>query len=436
MVSSCRAATRFAELAAALHGLSMSSLGNPTGAALDAAIERAAAGERLGASDALALLRDADLPTLGSLADAARFRRHPAPMVTYIVDRNVNPTNVCVTDCGFCGFFRRPGGEGAYVLERETIYRKIDELVALGGVLVLMQGGHHPYLKVDWFEALLRDLGTRYPSIHLHAMSPSEIDHLAKLEKCDVGSVIERLHAAGMKSIPGGGAEILVDRVRKLIAPKKCSSAEWLEVMRQAHRRGIRTTATMMFGHVETLEERVEHLMRLRELQDEHGGFTAFACWNFQPKGVPLGDALGGRKTTPVDYLRTVAVARLVLDNVPSIQASYVTQGIDGAQLSLRFGVNDFGGGMMEENVVSAAGCRELTTLDEIERRIDEAGFAPRRRDFYYRVIDPRGEVPAGAPFPYRDAGGTSARERAVEAASRALLGGKRPLIGSRIGRR
>ena len=411
----------------------MSTVGQIT--SLERAIERAAAGERLSAGEALALLRDADLATLGALADAARFRVHPAPMVTYIVDRNVNPTNVCITDCGFCAFYRRPGDDGAYVLERETIYRKIDELVAIGGVLVLMQGGHHPYLKIAWFEELLRDLGRRYPQVHLHAMSPPEIDHLAKLERTDVGSVIERLHAAGMRSIPGGGAEILVDRVRKAIAPKKCSSAEWLEVMRQAHRRGIRTTATMMFGHVETLEERVEHLMRLRDLQDEHGGFTAFACWNFQPKGVPLGAQLGERKTTPADYFRTVAVARLVLDNVQNVQASYVTQGIDGGQISLRFGVNDFGGGMMEENVVSAAGCRKLTTLDEIERRIEEAGFAPRRRDFYYRVIDARGDVPATAPFPYVGPDGKRARDRAIEQATLALRNGKRALVGSKIGR-
>jgi cyclic dehypoxanthinyl futalosine synthase len=402
---------------------------------LDAIAERALAGARLSADDALVLLRDANLTALGALADAVRWRLHPEPMVTYIVDRNVNPTNVCVTDCGFCAFYRRPGQEGEYVLDRAVIYQKVDELLAIGGVLVLMQGGHHPYLKTAWFADLLRDLKARYPKLHLHAMSPPEIDHLAKLDKCDVGAVIDRLREAGLDSIPGGGAEILVDRVRRVIAPKKCSTAEWLEVMRQAHRRGLRTTATMMFGHVETLEERVEHLTRLRDLQDEHGGFTAFACWNYQPAGTPMGAKLAHRKATFDDYLRTVAVARIYLDNVPNIQASYVTQGIDGAQISLRFGVNDFGGGMMEENVVSAAGCHELTTLAEIERQIDEAGFAPRRRSFFYDVIDERGAVKTGEPFPYRGPDGKTARERRVEASLRSLVHGKRPLVGSRIGR-
>jgi cyclic dehypoxanthinyl futalosine synthase len=412
---------------------------------LERALGKALAGERLDAADAVALLRDADLATLGSLADAMRFRLHPEPMVTYIVDRNINPTNVCVTDCGFCAFYRRPGEAGEYVLERDTIYTKIDELIAIGGILVLMQGGHHPYLKTAWFEELLRDLRARYPKLHLHAMSPPEIDHLAKLDRTDVGTVIERLRAAGLDSIPGGGAEILVDRVRRVIAPKKCSTSDWLAVMRQAHIRGIRTTATMMFGHVETLEERVEHLLRLREVQDERGGFTAFACWNFQPEGTPLGETLrrhgagshssAGQKSGFVDYLRTVAVARLFLDNIPNIQASYVTQGIAGAQISLRFGVNDFGGGMMEENVVSAAGCRELTTLAEIERQIDEAGFAPRRRNFFYGIVDERGAVGAGEAFPYRGADGKRARERAVEESLRSLVSGKRPLFGSRIGR-
>lgn len=406
-----------------------------TGSTLEGALDRAAAGERLSAADALALLRDADLATLGSLADAVRWRLHPEPMVTYIVDRNVNPTNICITDCGFCAFYRRPGAEGEYVLPREVIYQKIDELVAAGGVLVLMQGGHHPYLKLAWYEELLRDLRARYPKLHLHALSPPEVDHIAKLEKKDVGTVLDRLIDAGLDSIPGGGAEILVERVRKVIAAKKCSTEDWLEVMRQAHQRGLRTTATMMYGHVETLEERIEHLQRIRDLQDEHGGFTAFACWNYQAQGTPFGDRILLQKSTPVDYLRTIAVSRLFLDNIASMQASYVTQGIRGAQLSLRFGVNDFGGGMMEENVVSAAGCHKLTTLQEIERQIEEAGFAPRRRNFFYQVIDERGRVAPGAPFPYRGPEGKREREKKVDAAVATLAGGKRPLLGSRIGR-
>lgn len=404
-------------------------------ALFDRAVDRAASGARISAAEALALLELGDLPTLGALADAIRFRKHPSPVVTYIVDRNVNPTNICITDCGFCAFYRRPGEEGEYVLDREIIYKKIDELIALGGVLVLMQGGHHPFLKTQWFADLLRDLRARYPKLHLHAMSPPEIDHLAKLDKTTVGDVIERLRDAGLDSIPGGGAEILVDRVRKIIAPKKCNSHDWLEVMRQAHKRGLRTTGTMMYGHVETLAERIEHLQRLRDLQDEHGGFTAFACWNFQPHGTPLGTKIQNQKTTFDDYLRTVAVSRIFLDNIDNIQASYVTQGIDGAQLSLRFGVNDFGGGMMEENVVSAAGCHELTTLNEIERQIEDAGFAPRRRDFYYRIVDARGPIDESARFPWRGADGLRERERRVEASVKSLMGGKRPLIGSRIGR-
>ncbi|MBI3820712.1 MAG: dehypoxanthine futalosine cyclase [Planctomycetes bacterium] len=402
---------------------------------LELAVERATSGARISREDAVYLLQGADLPTLGSLADAVRFRKHPAPVVTYIVDRNINPTNVCITDCGFCAFYRRPGESGNYVLERSEIYKKIDELLDIGGVLVLMQGGHHPYLKTSWYADLLRDLRSRYPKLHLHAMSPPEIDHLAKLEKITVGRVIEQLMEAGLDSIPGGGAEILVDRVRKVIAPKKCNTNDWLEVMRQAHARGLRTTATMMFGHVETIEERVEHLQRLRDLQDEHGGFTAFACWNFQPHGTPLGDKLNNTKTTLDDYLRTVAVSRIFLDNIDNIQASYVTQGIEGAQLSLRFGVNDFGGGMMEENVVSAAGCRKLTNLEEIERQIGDAGFAPRRRNFFYKIIDERGPLGANAMFPYRGQDGRNTRERMIEASLRSLVDGRRPLIGSRIGR-
>jgi cyclic dehypoxanthinyl futalosine synthase len=339
----------------------------------------------------------ADLATLGLLADTVRRRLHPAPVVTYIVDRNINPTNVCITDCSFCAFYRRPTDSETYVLPRETIYRKVDELIAAGGVLVLMQGGHHPHLKTDWYCELLSDLKQRYPGLHLHAMSPPEIHHLSLLDKCSVGDVIRRLRAAGMDSIPGGGAEILVDRVREVIAPKKTSTADWLGVMREAHHQGLRTTATMMFGHVETPAERIEHLIRIRDLQSETGGFTAFACWNYQNA---QGTTLEAPKTSPAIYFRVVALARIMLHNVENIQASYVTQGAKAAQASLRHGVNDFGGGMMEENVVSSAGTFELITLGEIERQITSAGFVPRRRNFFYEIIDRRGPVvaePAGA---------------------------------------
>jgi cyclic dehypoxanthinyl futalosine synthase len=362
-------------------------------ARLDDVIDKVLAGEPLSAADGLRLHEHADLPTLGFLADEVRRRLHPERIVTYIVDRNVNPTNVCVTDCSFCAFYRRPGQDGAYVLPRETLYRKVEELFALGGRLVLLQGGHHPHLKTDWYCELFADLKARYPTLHLHALSPPEIHHLSQLDKCGVADVIARLKAAGMDSIPGGGAEILVDRVREAISPKKTRSADWLDVMRQAHLQGLRTTATMMYGHAETPAERVEHLVRLRELQDETGGFTAFACWNFQNQ---QGVRLEAEKTTPATYFRVVALARVMLHNVQNVQASYVTQGAKAAQLSLRFGVNDFGGGMMEENVVSAAGTFELIQLDEIERQIEQAGFTPRRRNFFYDIVDERG-VPTDA---------------------------------------
>lgn len=334
-------------------------------------------------AEALFLLEKTDLNTLGALADQVRWRLHPQPIVSYIVDRNINPTNVCVTDCGFCAFYRRPNDPEGYVLPRAEIYKKVEELIAAGGVLVLMQGGHHPYLKTEWFEELLRDLRARYPQIHLHAMSPPEIHHLSKIDKISVAEVIRRLKVAGMQSIPGGGAEILVDRVRDILAPKKTKSDEWLGVMREAHKHGLRTTATMMYGHFETLAERIEHMKRLRDLQNETGGFTAFACWNFQKDNTQFDIPM----STPAEYLRTVAVARIYLHNIPNIQASYVTQGIETAQVSLRFGVNDFGGGMMEENVVSQAGCFKLVTLESIERTIRAAGFEPQRRNFFYEQI-------------------------------------------------
>jgi len=361
--------------------------------AVDTICEKVLADEAVTAEEGLVLHEEADLATLSLLADHVRCRLHPGASgrtVTYIVDRNINPTNVCITDCSFCAFYRRPNQDESYVLPREEIYTKIDELRAVGGELVLMQGGHHPHLKTEWYCELLSDLRNRYPGLHLHAMSPPEIHHLSLLDDCSVDDVIARLKAAGMASIPGGGAEILVDRVRDVIAPKKTSTDDWLGVMRAAHAQGLRTTATMMFGHVETAADRIEHLMRIRDLQDETGGFTAFAAWNYQnQKGVELDVP----KTTPAVYFRVIAISRIVLHNVANIQASYVTQGAKAAQTSLRFGVNDFGGGMMEENVVSAAGTFELIELAEIERQIRAAGFEPRRRNFFYDIIDERGPV-------------------------------------------
>ncbi len=360
--------------------------------------DRILAGERVTPGQALRLLEEADLATLAFLADEVRRRHHPEPVVTYIIDRNLNPTNVCVTDCGFCAFYAKPKDRSkAYVLDRETIYRKIQETVDVGGIQILMQGGHHPELGVEWFEALMRDIKERWPRLHLHAMSPPEIEHLGRLSQIPTLEVLRRLKAAGMDSLPGGGAEILVDRVREQIAPRKTRADVWLRIMEEAHGLGMRTTATMMFGHVETAADRIEHLQRLRDLQDRTGGFTAFICWTFQPGGNPLGQRMlaeGWRKTTWAPYFRTTAIARIFLDNFANHQASFVTQGKDAAQMALRMGCNDFGSAMLEENVVSAAGCHELVKLEEIERAVREAGFVPRRRNQRYEIVDERGPLP------------------------------------------
>jgi cyclic dehypoxanthinyl futalosine synthase len=352
-------------------------------------------GLRISAAEGLALHDHADVATLGRLADLVRWRKHPEARVTYVVDRNLNPTNVCITDCGFCAFYRRPKHSESYVLPREVIHAKLDELAALGGRQVLMQGGHHPYLKSDWWCDLLADLRARYPDINLHALSAPEIDHLSRIEKRPVEAVIADLIGAGLGSVPGAGAEMLVERVRKIIAPKKTSTDRWLEVHRRVHEAGLRSSATMMFGHVETAAERVEHLERLRALQDETGGFTAFACWTMQPDGVPEAH-LYPERATPGTYLRVQALSRIYLDNFDNVQTSYVTQGLKMAQITLRFGCNDFGGTMMEENVVSAAGCMNLSPIEAIEKQIVRAGFEPRRRNSWYGVVDARHTGPRG----------------------------------------
>lgn len=358
--------------------------------------ERVLEGARISPEDALFLHEKADLLTLGRLADHVRERLHPEPVVTYIVDRNLNPTNVCITDCGFCAFYRRPGAEGEYVLSREEILAKVDETAKLGGRQLLMQGGHHPYIKTDWWCELIADIAARYPQVNCHALSAPELDHLAKLDKRPVDEVIADLKAAGMGSVPGAGAEMLVERVRKIIAPKKTTTDRWLEVHRRVHEAGLRSSATMMFGHVETAAERVEHMRRLRDLQDETGGFTAYACWNMQPDGVPEEEKYP-KKTTPAIYLRVQALSRIFLDNFENIQTSYVTQGLKMAQVTLRYGCNDFGGTMLEENVVSAAGCFNLASVQRIERVIERAGFVPRQRNSWYGIVDERHE---GAAFP------------------------------------
>ncbi len=341
-------------------------------------------GGRISASDALALYRGAPVSLLGELADEVRARKHPDGIVTYIIDRNVNYTNICVARCNFCAFYRPVGSGEGYVLGFEEIFRKIDETIALGGVQLLLQGGHNPDLPIEWYEDLFRAVKQRYPTFKLHALSPPEVIHISRLSRLSVTQVIDRLVAAGLDSVPGGGAEILVDRVRKLLnCYGKATADEWLDVMRQAHRAGLRTTATMMYGHVETVEERLEHLLRLRALQDETGGFTAFITWSYQPEHTEL----GGSEATGLEYLRMLALSRLVLDNFPSLQASWVTQGGKVGQLSLAFGANDMGSVMIEENVVRAAGASYCMDEVEIVRNIENAGFLPKRRNMHYEIL-------------------------------------------------
>jgi cyclic dehypoxanthinyl futalosine synthase len=356
---------------------------------LQAALDKARAGERLDRAEALALYESAPTHELGRLADAVRARRHPERVVTYIIDRNVNYTNVCVARCNFCAFYRPVGSADGYVLGFEEIFRKIDETMAVGGNQLLLQGGHNPDLPLAWYEDLFRAVKQRYPAFRLHALSPPEVIHLTRLSQLPVPAVIERLVAAGLDSIPGGGAEILVDRVRKILhCYGKATADEWLGVMRHAHRAGLRTTATMMYGTVESLEERLEHMFRLRELQDETGGFTAFITWSFQPDHTELGAAQGVTlEATGVEYLRTLAIARLVLDNVDNLQASWVTQGGKVGQLSLAFGANDMGSVMIEENVVRAAGAAYCMDELEIVRNIEDAGFTAKRRNMHYEVL-------------------------------------------------
>ena len=346
--------------------------------------ERVRAGERVTAAEALDLYRRASTPVLGRLADAVRARKHPEPVVTYIIDRNVNYTNVCVAKCNFCAFYRPVGSGDGYVLGFDEIFRKIDETIAVGGVQLLLQGGHNPDLPLTWYEDLFRAVKTRYPSFKLHALSPPEVIHLSRLSLLPVRDIIDRLIAAGLDSVPGGGAEILVDRVRKLLhCYGKATADEWLDVMRHAHRAGLRTTATMMYGTVETDEERLEHLLRLRALQDETGGFTAFITWSYQPEHTEL----LGSEATGVDYLRTLAIARIVLDNFDNLQASWVTQGGKVGQLSLAYGANDMGSVMIEENVVRAAGASYCMDEVEIVRNIEDAGFVAKRRNMHYGIL-------------------------------------------------
>ena len=349
---------------------------------MDAATAAALGQERLADDVARRLLETPALPDLGLAAGAMRRRLHPEPVVTYIVDRNVNYTNVCVAKCNFCAFYRLPGDDEGYLLSPEELDAKVRETIELGGTGILMQGGLHPELGIEFYERLLTDLKERH-GIHLHAFSPPEIVHFAGVSRLSIRQVLERLHRAGLDSIPGGGAEILVDRVRLAYNAHKSTTAQWLEVMETAHDLGIPTTATMMFGGLETLDERITHLRLVRELQDRTGGFTAFIGWTYQPNNTEL----GGRATTAADYLRTLAVSRLYMDNIPNIQSSWVTMGVKTGQVALSFGANDMGSTMIEENVVRAAGTSNSLDRPNMERVIRDAGYKPVQRDTLYRPV-------------------------------------------------
>ena len=357
----------------------------------DGLTEKVLAGERISPEEALHLYR-LPLEELGALAQARRdlakgksYEGRGREIVTYIVDRNINYTNVCNVYCKFCAFYRTEKDEDHYVLSLEQIDEKLDELSAVGGVQILMQGGHHPKLPFQWYVDLLRHIREKYPHINIHGFSPPEFQHFAETFRMPLREVISEFTKAGLGSIPGGGGEILVDRVRKRISPLKIGTEQWLEVMQVAHELGLKSSATMMFGHVETIEDRVEHLQRIRDQQDRSGGFTAFICWTFQPQHTVLKVK---QPTGVAEYLRTQALARIFLDNIDNVQSSWVTQGPDIGQVALKYGANDFGSVMMEENVVSAAGTTFRLDAARIESLIRDAGYEPRRRNNWYELLN------------------------------------------------
>lgn len=344
--------------------------------------ENVLAGVRIGDEEYLYLEEKGGLYDLGFLANAIRERLHPEKQVTYVIDRNINYTDICISACKFCAFFKTPEEKGGYLLSFAELAAKIKETQELGGTQILLQGGLHPDQPLAYYEEMLRFM--KKTGIHVHGFSPPEIHHFSVISGLSIREVLERLIAAGLDSIPGGGAEILSDRVRQATAPRKCTADQWLEVMEKAHDQGLRTTATMMFGHIETVDERLEHLRRLRQLQDQTGGFTAFIPWPFQPDNTLLA---GIEKTTAMGYLRMLALSRIYLDNFANVQASWVTQGPKIAQLSLFFGANDFGSTMIEENVVAAAGVSFRLTEQEIRRLVTDAGFAPCQRRMDYTLV-------------------------------------------------
>ena len=360
-------------------------------------LEKAVAGDRLTPDEGLALLQSHDLAALGAAANAVTMRLHPEPFRTYNIDRNINYTNACTAVCDFCAFYRPPNHPEVYVLSMDVLLEKIEETVALGGDQILLQGGLHPKLSLEWYEEMLRTLRSHFPQVNIHGFSPPEIHHFTKISKLPLKTVLERLKAAGLGSLPGGGGEILVDRVRASITRGKVMTEDWLNVMRVWHELGGRSTATMMFGHVETLAERIEHLDRIRQLQDETGGFTAFICWTFQRDNTDMAHL---PPAGAFEYLKTQAVSRLYLDNVPNIQSSWVTQGEKVGQLALLFGANDMGSLMIEENVVSQAGTVHHLTVDSIRRCIENVGYIPRQRNVFYDYIDQADEYSSQQPGP------------------------------------
>ena len=348
-------------------------------------LDKAVAGERLTAEEGHHLMQSHDLAALGAAANAVTKRLHPEPVRTYNIDRNINYTNACTAVCDFCAFYRPPNHPEVYVLPMNVLLKKIEETVALGGDQILLQGGLHPNLPLEWYEDMLRTMRQQFPQVNIHGFSPPEIHHFTKISRLPLRTVLERLKAAGLGSLPGGGGEILVDRVRKSITRGKVLTDDWLNVMRVWHELGGRSTATMMFGHVETLAERIEHLDRIRQLQDETHGFTAFICWTFQPDHTDMAHI---PPAGAFEYLKTQAVSRLYLDNIPNIQSSWVTQGEKVGQLALLFGANDMGSLMIEENVVSQAGTVHHLTIESIRRCIENSGYIPRQRNVFYDYID------------------------------------------------
>ena len=352
---------------------------------IETLLERTVAGQRLQPADGLRLLESHSLASIARAADAVSRRLHPEPYRTYNIDRNINYTNICTSGCRFCAFSCKPGDAGGYVLGREAFFQKIEETIALGGDQILLQGGMNPELDLAWYESMLSAIRERFPTVNIHGFGPPEIHDLAQKSNLPVREILVRLKAAGLGSLPGGGAEILVDRVRRVVSPKKVSADGWIEVCRQWHALGGRGSATMMFGHVETLAERIEHLDRIRRLQDETGGFTAFIGWTFQPGGSDLADR---NKLGAFAYLKMLAVSRLYLDNIPNLQASWVTQGLKVGQMALRFGANDMGSLMIEENVVAAAGTHFRASESQLRQAILRAGYQPRRRNVFYELVE------------------------------------------------